>query len=247
MASKLPSKSPLFLSSNSFDRLNIICNIKDRYNYYILFKLLEIQMKNRLLAAILTLATVPFFASATTQQATNAQLVTHLKQVKAEVINMTQQLQDKWLTIDKYADTLPNDKCKEDVKHERQNRDFALKIINEFYDNSALLQQMLCDRINEDFNLLCNNMISINQLPNKLVYIEPVITEDAKKQLYQELEPIFAKHHQQYCIDYPNGELIAITAHDAFEEIVEIITYIKEPNAWIQKIDIKIAELEIQL
>ena len=208
-------------------------------------------MKNRFLTALLTLATVPFFASsfakASADRPTNAQLVTHLQQVKAEIIDVTQQLHTAWLGDAKDDDTLPTDQSKEDAKHERQNRTFALKVINEFYDNSVILQQILCDKINEDFNFLCNNMVGINQLPNKFVYSEPVITEDAKKQLFQELEPIFAKHHQQYCIDNPNGALIAITARDSFGEIVEIITYIKEPNAWIQKIDTKIAELEQQV
>jgi hypothetical protein len=204
---------------------------------------METLMKNKLFAGLLALATIPFFAN---EAPTNAQLITHLKQVKAEIIDVIQSLQNGWLGDAQDDDSLPTDKSKEDAKHERANREFGLKVINEFYDNSVILQQILGDRINEDFNFLCNNMIGINQLPNKFVYSEPVITEDAKKQLIQELEPIFAKHHQQYCIDYPNGALIAITARDSFEEIVEIITYIKEPNAWVQKIDTTIAELEQQ-
>src|SRR5438132_11993827 len=147
-------------------------------------------MKKQLLTALL--AFTPFFTFSN-EEANNTELLAHLKNVKVEIIDMAQQFQDGWLNIDKHIDTLPNDKCKEEIKHERQNRDFALKIINEFYDNSLLLQQILCDRINEDFNLLCNNMISIKQIPEKLIYIEPIITEDEKKQLYQELEPIFVK------------------------------------------------------
>ena len=130
-------------------------------------------MKNRLLATLLTLIAIPLFATkSTAQQPSKTELLAHLKNVKAEIIDMAQQLQNEWVNVDKYADTLPNDTCKEAAKRERQNREFALKVINEFYDNSIILQQLLCNRINEDFNILCNSMIGINQLPKKLIYID---------------------------------------------------------------------------
>lgn len=180
-------------------------------------------MKNRLLTALLTLATVPFFANA---KITNAELLTHLQQIRTEILYAIQQNNGPIVS----DNDLPT-------------KNFAFKVINEFYDNSILLQQLLCDKIKNDFNLLLDGMINLDQLPHELTYVEPAIEQKTKDLLYQELEPIYVKYHQQYCIDYPNGVLVAVTADDIFEEILEIIFNIKEPHAWIQKLDVKIAEL----
>jgi len=185
-------------------------------------------MKNRFLTTFLALAAIAAFThTQSTQQPTKAELLAHLHNVKAEITEIIQNYE---------GPIIPEDK-----KSEQQ---FALNIINEFYDSSDLLQQNLSNQIDNDFSLLCNNMINFNQLPHNITYVAPTFDKITKTQLYQTFEAIFAKLHPQYCINNPNGCLISITAQDIFEEILEVIFYIKELEPWLQKIDTKIAELK---
>jgi len=196
-------------------------------------------MKIKSIAMFLMFALIPFLASSFAesfeghgaiqpQQPNKAELLVHLKQIRSTIFNVIQQNFNHFVPADALS-----------------NQNFAYTVINEFYDSSDLLQQALCDHISDEFNLLCDNMMPFNQLERKLIYVEPVIEETIKKQLYQELVPIYAKHHKQYCIDNPNGELVKIAADKIFDELLEIIFIIKEPHAWLQKLDAKIAELEL--
>jgi hypothetical protein len=186
-------------------------------------------MKNRLLATLLLFTAVPFFANnATTKTPTKAELLAHLKNVKTDILN-----------------NLPTDEINSDYI-------FAINLINEFYEQSKLLQQYISTEINRDFDLICNNMATLNQL----FYIEMASqdecfgTPDQYAELYRLFESIYTELHPKYCYKNPNGRLVNKTVDEMFEGAFEVIVFFDGliiPQALIKKINAKIAELEAQL
>jgi hypothetical protein len=186
-------------------------------------------MKNKALSALLLLTAMPFFANGVTvKKHPKTKLLTHLKSVKAEIIN-----------------SLPKNEINSDYI-------FAITLMNEFYKQSTLLQHYISSETNRDFNLIYNNMATLDQL----FYIEMANqdecfgTLDQYAELYKIFESLYATLHKKYCDENPNGRLVDTTVDEMFEEAFELIVFFDGliiPNVLIKKIDAKIAELEAQL
>lgn len=185
-------------------------------------------MKNKLLATLLTLTAIPFFA--VEQQPSKTELLAHLKSVRVEIFN----------------DIIVMDETPESI--------LGLNLLNEFYNSSTLLQQDISTIVNDYFALLCN-MAPYSQLFYiPMNQKAPFITDAEEKDLYRLFKSIYTKLHQDYCKNNPNGELVNAT-HDVFKD--ETVIYkpiIHEliirthgliwPKVLIEKIDAKIVELE---
>jgi len=201
-------------------------------------------MKTKLLTALLILTTIPFFAhKAPVQKLSNAELLAHLKNVKAKITNY---YNESAYGINEYA---LNNGLNIDFNIYKTNEDiFFENLTDEFYNQSKLLQQYVSDAINDCFDRLCNKIDPWDQLFN--VSINPIITDADEKKLYKLFQSIYAKLHKKYCLDNPNGTLPKKTTYDLFENCIDGFFFIenfKVAFAVEEKIDAKIAELEAQL
>jgi hypothetical protein len=198
-------------------------------------------MKNKLIAAFLMLTAVPFFTSATiTPQPTNAELLTHLKSIKAEFE----------LGLTEIASMTT--KMNEDLG--QYYRDVENATI-EFY-NLLLKVELFSSAIDTMFNILCTQIKPLQEIKfpassiaKGLIFNNDNFIENHK----QEIESILTKYNKH---DAQSQEKDAST----LKERIANYFFISPDNAMIaqmvagretafillQKIDAKIAELNEQ-
>lgn len=205
-------------------------------------------MKNKLITAILAFTTLTSLA----QQPSNAELLMHLKSVKAEIeLN----LKESKTMLSQGAET-----------------DFVLNILNDFFNEAKDLQDMLISKnVNPQFDLICS-YTSLGQLPDvdctKITHYDVngkavgwtnvptiIINLDInfKKTLSELFTSIYTKHHTKYLQQDPHGRFAAMTTQNDIDQILnEILLEICYNNCTfdicplLDMIDAKIVELEAQ-
>ncbi|HLC07222.1 MAG TPA: hypothetical protein VJJ26_03475 [Candidatus Babeliales bacterium] len=191
---------------------------------------------------LLSIATFLIFAttSLVAQQPGNTEILTHLKSVKAKVES--------------------NLKDSREMAQSSPEGVFGMKIINEFFREAKDLQTILINKyVKPQFELICNKMLTLDQLPedddlftrvtnydengnmtgktNDEVYYLNVPTvivnmdPKLKKALRQLFTPIYTKHHEEYCQNNPRGTLATMTTQNQIDEIfAEVLNMICSNN-----------------
>jgi hypothetical protein len=204
-------------------------------------------MKNKLIAVLLTLATVPFFANEEpTQQPTNAERLTHLKTIKKDIKSMIQGL------------NIASKEMQKGCAFGKANYFFFLNMINEIDQqlNHSIKNRILGESSSGTARLICNDMKTIDDINDIINTNTELLLEsgslgstknDEKERAL--IKSIFIKHHEKYCTDNPNDDLIGMQFTDLCHSdtlapfFVSII--IERLNELLH--NIKVAELEIQL
>jgi hypothetical protein len=173
---------------------------------------MEIQMKNRLIAAFLMLTAVPFLANeAPIHQPTNAERLAHLKTTKKDIEHMIQGL------------NIASKEMQKGCAFGRANYFFLLNMINEIDQqlNHSLKNRILGESSSETVKLICNDMKTIDDI-NDIINTSTELllesgflgstTNDEKETAL--ITSIFTKHHKKYCLDNPDEDLIEMQFTD---------------------------------
>lgn len=208
---------------------------------------MRIQMKNKLIATVLMLTTIPFLANeASIHQPTNAERLAHLKTTKKDIEHMIQEL------------NIASKEMQKGCAFGRANYFFFLNMINEIDQqlNHSLKNRILGESSSETVKLICNDMKTIDDINDIINTNTELLLESdslcSTKNDEREtalIKSIFIKHHEKYCRKNPNNDLIGMQFTDLCNSdtlapfFLSII--IERFNELLH--NIKIAELEIQL
>jgi hypothetical protein len=171
-------------------------------------------MKNKLITSLLAFTALTSLA----QQSNDATLLAHLKSVKAEI---EFNLNESKTMLSQDAET-----------------DFAVSIVNDFFNEAKDLQDMLIDEnVKPQFDLICN-YTTLSQLPDvnctKVTHYDAngkatgwtnvptiIINLDVnfKKTLSELFTTIYTKHHTKYCQQDPHGRFAAMTTQNDIDGI----------------------------
>lgn len=216
-------------------------------------------MKNKFFGIILAVTALPMFANQTVD---NAQLLSHLKNIKEELISVLD-----W----NKANMLSPEVSKEFL----DRHDFFDRMLHEFYNEAKSLQVIVREEIiRPEFNLVCDNIgLSFVQIQNKfdslptyqrgkvMIRVEdgfraqdPVeMSESFKQELLEVFTIIFEKYyktgHIYFWDDFQESRDANIKA--IFEEMLDVILWHSEMLMYdwplIKLLNEKIAELEAQV
>src|SRR5438445_8781295 len=166
-------------------------------------------MKTTLLAGFLTLTSITVIAHEK-QQHTETELLAHLKTVKKDI-----ETQIQGLTV----------RLREYPKgYGKENYFFLLDMITDIdcQLNHSLKNKIFSEQALENvFQLLCNDMETmddvnniINAHINSFSESNPVYNQENNEQETALIKSISTNHHQQYCQNNPDGDLIALELSD---------------------------------
>lgn len=206
-------------------------------------------MKNKLITAILAFTAL----TSLTQESNDTTLLAHLKSVKAEI---EFNLNESKTMLSQDAET-----------------DFAVSIVNEFFNEAKDLQDMLIDQnVKPQFDLI-SNYTTLSQLPNvactKVTHYDAdgnatgwtnvptiIINLDAnfKKTLSELFTSIYIKHHEKYYQQDPHDRFATMTTQNDIDKIFnEVLGMICSDSCsldtcpLLDMINAKIAELETRV
>lgn len=205
-------------------------------------------MKNKLIITLLAFTGL----TSCMEQLSNATLLAHLKSVKAEIeFNLKED----------------NPMLSQDTE-----TDFAVSMVNDFFNEAKDLQNMLIDKnVKPQFDLICN-YTTLDQLPavdcTKIPHYNAngketgwtnvptiIINLDInfKKALSELFTTIYTKHHNKYCQQNPRGRLATMTTQSDIDQIFnEVLSQICSDSCsfdicpLLDMINAKISELEAQ-
>lgn len=197
-------------------------------------------MKNRLLAAFLTLATAPFFAHNTpTQQPANTELLSHLTQAKSDIETALTELST---LMQKTEETTGQDY--QSIRNTTQ----------ELYN---LITKNITPNMDQIFDALCDQMKPLQEIAfadNSINVFEQLFQDNFIENHTEEIEAILTKYDNNalqsqktdvenleqritnYFFSSPNNMMIAL-----------MVTAQETCNSLLQKINVKITELMVQL
>jgi hypothetical protein len=196
-------------------------------------------MKNKLFTALLACTTILSFA----QQPSKTELLTHLKNVRNE--------------IQTNLEEIPTDEALK-VEWGTENFLFLLNLFSEINTVNQILSTQDMQQKTEEFYLamFCKmkTLSEITQIFNDrkfaLELYEVMHNPEYLKKQEAEIAAIFAKHHQVYCLQYPNGILHDLTVDQIGDPELQLANFAQEGREFFQKllpkIDAKIKELESQ-
>ena len=193
-------------------------------------------MKSRLFATLLALTTVVSLA----QQPSKTELLTHLKNVRNEI-----------------QTTLKEIPTEEALKSEwgTENFLFLLNLFNEISaiyptENTKNIEELYLTHICE-MNNLDKTAQAFNDAQLASAFYSQQHDPEYSEKKQAEIATIFDKHHQAYCLQYPNGILYDLKVDECVGNLEYHLVNLAQRGRelfekLLPKIDAKIKELETQ-
>lgn len=185
-------------------------------------------MQNKLITALLAFTALTSLA----QQPSNAELLATLKKSKATTIRIAEE---------SYSNLTS--------QYSEVDLAFVSAIINEFYNSSQTLQQLMIHSFEHSFGILPK----ANDLDEFAQEIDTLnnLFDESREELFTQFEFIYNKHHHDYCKNNSNGKFSQAKASEVFDDALQLIfdfggSINTKNNIALKIIDAKIAELEAQ-